>query len=293
MPVVAPISTCLDCLHQLKRNTRQLIQHLSLSVLLLCCLFSTYAHAGGEPLIINYPGPEDSADQRGNYYVRLLDMALSKTGVAYKLKPYTTVISGARVVERLADQQDINISWALDGPSWEKNLLTVRVPLDKGILGWRLLLINERDEKAFAQIHTLDELRAHAAGQQRDWADVSILRTNGLNVVGTAVYESMFQMLEANRFDYFPRGIGEIWSEAERSKPMHIEVEPTIALHYPVQTYFFVSKNNPQLHDLVERGLRAAIKDGSFDALFEQFNGESIRKARLDKRRVFELKLPE
>ena len=284
----------LDCVLRLIRA----IHHFRLRVLLplslsLFCFFPQCAHAGGEPLIINYPGPEDGGDQRGNYYVRLLDLAMSKTGIPYKLKPYTYVISGARVIQRLSDEQDINITWAMDAPDWEKDLLTVRVPLDKGILGWRLLLINERDASTFAQIRTLNQLRGHFAGQQRDWADVPILRANGLQVVGTSVYESMFLMLEANRFDYFPRGIGEIWDEAARSKEMHIIVEPHIALHYPVQTYFFVSKRNPHLHDLVEKGLHMAMKDGSFDTLFEQFNAEAIKKAQLDKRRVFQLKLPQ
>jgi len=288
----APFSYYRQRPHQLDYLARRLARlFLTLLVLTLCpgmrCAIADYA-----PLQIIYPGPEDSDDRRGNYYVRLLKLAMSKTGVPYTIKPYTYIISGARVVQKLSDEQDFNISWAMDSPSWEENLATVRVPLDKGILGWRLLLINESDAKTFAQIHTLAQLRTYAAGQQRDWADVDILRANGLRVIGTSQYESMFQMLEAHRFDYFPRGIGEIWDEASRTKDIHLIVEPTIALHYPVQTYFFVSKKNQRLHDLLEQGLRAAMKDGSFDALFNEYNGEAIKKARLDQRVVFQLKMP-
>jgi hypothetical protein len=281
---------------QLSHLTRTTLRDVFLAAFLVslaffCCM--RVASAGAPPLQIIYPGPENDGDKRGNYYVRLLKLALSKSGVPYTMKPYTYIISGARVVQKLADQQDFNITWAMDSPQWEANLLSVRVPLDKGILGWRLLLINERDAPIFAQIHTLAQLRTHPAGQQRDWADVSILRANGLPVIGASQYESMFEMLEAHRFDYFPRGIGEIWDEAARTKDMHIIVEPNIALHYPVQTYFFVSKSNPHLRDLLERGLHAAMKDGSFDALFNEYNAESIKKARLNERLVFELKLPE
>lgn len=281
-------------LPQLDRLARRLVRLLfPLLVLTLChCIDMRTAFADEAPLQIIYPGPEDSGDKRGNYYVRLLKLAMSKTGVPYTMKPYTYIISGARVVQKLADEQDFNISWAMDSPLWEDNLATVRVPLDKGILGWRLMLINEHDAQTFAKIHTLAQLRAYSAGQQRDWADVDILRANGLPVIGTSQYESMFQMLEAHRFDYFPRGIGEIWDEAARTKDIHLIVEPNIALHYQVQTYFFVSKKNQRLHDLVEQGLLAAMKDGSFDALFEEYNGEAIRKARLDHRTVFQLKMP-
>jgi ABC-type amino acid transport substrate-binding protein len=276
----------------LGRHTHTTLRNILLALFLIsfCCIRA--AAAGVEPVQIIYPGPEDSGDQRGNYYVRLLKLAMSKTGVPYTMKPYTYIISGARVVQKLTDEQDFNITWAMDSPLWENNLSTVRVPLDKGILGWRLLLINERDAHAFAQIRSLAQLRAYSAGQQRDWADVPILRANDLPVIGTSQYESMFQMLEAHRFDYFPRGIGEIWDEAARTKDIHLMVEPNIALHYPVQTYFFVSKKNPRLHDLVERGLRAAMKDGSFDALFNEYNADAIKKARLNERTVFQLKLP-
>jgi ABC-type amino acid transport substrate-binding protein len=277
----------LHCIIFMRRALRNIILTLSI---LFCCTQS--ACAASEPIQIIYPGPEDSGDQRGNYYVRLLKLALSKTGEPYTIRPYTYIISGARVIQKLSDEQDFNITWAMDSPLWEDNLSTVRVPLDKGILGWRLLLINERDAQTFAHIHTLAQLRAYSAGQQRDWADVAILRANNLPVTGTSQYESMFQMLEAHRFDYFPRGIGEIWDEAARTKDIHLMVEPNIVLHYPVQTYFFVSKNNPRLHDLIEKGLRAAMKDGSFDALFNEYNGEAIKKARLNQRTVFELKMP-
>ncbi len=218
---------------------------------------------------------------------------MSKTGTPYTLHSFVFETSGARVRQRIQEEQDINLTWALTSKEWENSLAPVRVPLDKGILGWRLFLINKRDEKLFAQIRNLAELAQYAAGQQRDWTDVAILRANGMKVVDTAIYESMFKMLTADRFQYFPRGVGEIWAEEERNAELGLEVEPALALHYPVQTYFFVSRKNPRLHDLLERGLRAAVRDGSFDKLFEQFNGEALKKARLENRRVFELKVPE
>jgi len=245
------------------------------------------------PVEIVYPSSSDSADTRASYYVRLIELAMSKTGAPYTLRPFVFETSGSRVRQRIEDEQDINLTWALTSKEWEGSLAPVRIPLDKGILGWRLFLINKHDEKAFAQVHTLAQLAHYSAGQQRDWTDIAILRANGLQVVETAIYESMFKMLEAERFQYFPRGVGEIWAEEERNAALGLEIEPTLALHYPVQTYFFVSRKNPRLHDLLEQGLHAAQRDGSFEKLFEQFNGEALRKARLESRHVFELKVPQ
>ena len=261
---------------------------------LMACLPAGAVFAGTPvPVDIVYPSSSDSADTRANYYVKLLELAMGKTGVPYTLHSFVFETSGSRVRQRIQDEQDINLTWALTSKEWEQSLATVRVPLDKGILGWRLFLINKRDEEKVAAVHTLEQLAQYAAGQQRDWTDVAILRSNGLKVVDTAIYESMFKMLTADRFQYFPRGVGEIWAEEERNASLGLEVEPTLALHYPVQTFFFVSRKNQRLHDLLEQGLHAALRDGSFEKLFEQYNGEALKKAKLESRRVFELKVPD
>ncbi len=249
--------------------------------------------AAAPPLVITYPGPATASDTRAEYYVNLLDLAMSKTGVAYKLRPYPVIATGSRVLRDLNEGHDIDLSWGPTTRAWEEQTLPIRIPIDKGILGWRLFLINKSDLPMFAEVRTLEQLKAHSAGLQHDWLDVDILRANGLPVVAASVYETMFQMLALHRFQYFPRGVGEIDGEVKRFAKLGLVVEPTLALHYPLQTYFFVSRKNPALHDLLERGLDAAIRDGSFDKLFDKFNGAAIRRAHFDARTVFELTVPE
>ena len=147
------------------------------------------------PLVVTHPGPASAADSRANYYISLLDLALSKTGVDYKLKPYTVIATGSRVREELRDGRNIDLTWGPTTATWERETLPVRVPLDKGILGWRLFLVNKADLPMFAEVHTLQQLKAYSAGLQHDWGDVGILRANGLPVVDASVYETMFQML--------------------------------------------------------------------------------------------------
>jgi membrane-bound lytic murein transglycosylase MltF len=69
-------------------------------------------------------------------------------------------------------------------------------------------------------------------------------------------------------------------------------IDPYIALYYPTAVYFFVRKNDQQLHDAIESGLQIAIKDGSFDRLFYQYFGDLITKAKLNKRQIFEINNP-
>ncbi|MFQ3196742.1 MAG: hypothetical protein ACI81A_000446 [Paraglaciecola sp.] len=65
-------------------------------------------------------------------------------------------------------------------------------------------------------------------------------------------------MLLANRFDYFPRGISEIWREEELFDTLVIEKK--LLLHYPAVEYFFVQAGNIGLAQQIELGLRRAKK---------------------------------
>jgi len=247
------------------------------------------AHA--EPLTVVYPGTFSPDEHRASYYVALLDLVMSKSGTAYKLQ--TGAVKSGNFIAQLAEVNgDIDVNWGITSRSYEDNLLPVRIPIDKGILGWRLFLIRAGDQRKFDKIHSLQQLKSVVAGQQRYWSDVDVLRANGLSVVEGSDYYNLFNMLAGERFEYFPRGVGEIWGEADNSAKLGLVVEQHLALHYPVNAYFFVSRRNFKLAKLIEQGLRTAIKDGSFDKLFDQYNGAAIKRAGLKDRTVFELKNP-
>ncbi|MFA9218575.1 MAG: substrate-binding periplasmic protein [Sphingomonadaceae bacterium] len=249
------------------------------------------SQAQAQPETVIYPGAI-SSDQRTGYYAAVLDLALKKSGTPYRLQASGQMMVAPRLMQQLQDRDGINVCWWPTSPELEQRLLPVRIPIDKGILGWRLFLIRKDDRARFAAIHTLPQLQALVAGQQRDWSDTAILRANGIKVVGAGLYPPMFQMLASGRFHYFPRGVGEIWNEERQHGGLGLEVEGHLALHYPVHTYFFVNKHDTALAQRLEHGLRTALKDGSFDALFEQYNGEFLRRARLGSRTVFELHNP-
>jgi len=247
---------------------------------------------GQSATIVYYPGT-DADDMRVDYYLRLLKLVLQKSGGNYQLQPTGQAMVPPRVVQQMESKGAVDVLWSPTNPDLEQRLLPIRIPIDKGVLGWRLLLIKKSDRERFARIHTLGQLQAMEAGQQRDWIDTGILRANGIPVVSAGLYKPMFQMLASGRFQYFPRGMAEIWDEAAQNAHLDLEVEPHLALHYPLQTYFFVSRHNPALARRIEQGLQRAIQDGSFDALFEQCNGKFIRRAHLGSRTVFELRNPE
>jgi len=245
-----------------------------------------------EPGVVIYPTSGVADDQRSRFYISLLQIALDKGGGGLQARESAIPSVTLRTFERMVTGNGIDVVWAPTTAQLERDYLPVRVPLDKGVLGWRIFLVNRTEREKFADVHSMEQLKALSAGQAGEWVDTQILRHNGMTVVESTLYETLFKMLAGHRFDYMPRGIAEIIGEASNYAHLGLEIEPRLALHYPFCTYFFVAPGNGQLAQQLERGLRKAQSDGSFERLFQQYMGREIAAARLDKRLVFELDNP-
>ncbi len=242
--------------------------------------------------VIFYPQAESTSDTRSMYPIKLLELALSKSGGDYDLQTSVTKMAQGRTLIQLAVGADVDVAWSMTSKQREHDLLPIRIPIDKGLLGWRIFLINHVRRADFAQVQSLDQLKKYQAGQGHDWPDTEILRANGLPTIGEAKYEGLFKLLQFKLCDYFPRSIAEIWDEEKNHPNMELEIENTIVLRYPTALYFFVNKKNTALAASLDRGLHAAIKDGSFDQLFYKYNDDLIRRADLKHRKVFTLNNP-
>ncbi|WP_031364877.1 substrate-binding periplasmic protein [Caballeronia sordidicola] len=258
--------------------------------LLLCLLLVWHGDVAGAE-VVRFPKPEFEGDHRSDYALRLLQLALSETGVNYRLQTAEFPMSQERQVRELAAGRTIDVAPIPSSPEREARLLAIRIPINKGVLGWRLGLIRKGDQGAFAGVKTLADLKGVRLAQGQDWPDTEILEANGINVITAPSYEGLFKMLEVKRFDYFPRSIMEIWDE-QANVADTLQVEPHLALHYLYDAYFMVNRNNTKLAQEIRNGLEKAIADGSFDKLFQEYYGERLRKARLETRTVIELNNP-
>jgi hypothetical protein len=209
------------------------------------------------------------------YAKGLLKVALSKIPEKYEWSEHT-VDSEARQVQMIQDNQ-LDIAWYATTNEFEDNLMPIRICIFKGLLGYRVLLIKKGTQHKFDNIRTIEDLRKVSLGQGRFWADTNILTANGLSVVKVVKYESLFFMLDGDRFDGFPRGAHEPWSEIQRYSKLSLEVEDHLLLSYTNPFYFFVSKSNTELARNIEKGLRIAIEDGSFEQYF--MNDPTVKAA--------------
>jgi hypothetical protein len=78
--------------------------------------------------------------------------------------------------------------------------------VDRGLLGYRLLLIRADDQARFAKVRTLDDLRHLRAGLGKGWADVNIFEASGVEVVEGSNYEGLFGMLKPSASISFALG---------------------------------------------------------------------------------------
>ena len=241
---------------------------------------------------VRYPASEVASDERGSYYINLLKLILAKADPTLEVEATREVSGIKRAFIRMSHGDDVDVMWAPATQQLDRDFLRIRLPLDNGILGWRLFLIRQQDSGLFESINSLEQLKARSAGQVAEWIDTDILRFNGLPVVPSMRYQDLFNMLPAQRFSYLPRGIGEIQDEARDHAKQGLQIESHLALYYPMCAYFYVARQNTQLAGQLETGLQVARKDGSFDRLFRQFNGALIQAAGLSKRVVFELDNP-
>lgn len=94
----------------------------------------------------------------------------------------------------------------------------------------RLAIINGSNPSLFEGVHNLSDLQQFRAGQGKFWADSDILEKNGIPLVRELKYPNLFRMLEADRFDYFPRGIHEPWNEVAKWSELGLVVDEHIML---------------------------------------------------------------
>lgn len=241
---------------------------------------------------LRYPRRADGDEFRSAYALAQLQLALDKAGSPLRLEPSHYSMEQERALVNLEHNDRLDVAWSMTSIEREQRLLAVRIPLDKGLFGWRLALLPKNRAQLLKEVRNLDDLRQFSAGQGHDWPDSDILRGHGLPVRVSSNYGSLFRMLQAQRFDYFPRSVIEIWDELEHPRAKQLVVDPHVLLHYPTAMYFFFSRKRPELAETVRIGMEKAIADGSFERLFQQHFAASLQRAQFDQRQLIELHNP-
>jgi hypothetical protein len=173
-------------------------------------------------------------------------------------------------------------------------MIPVPFPIDKGLLGYRVALIDGRSKGRISHIHSLEDLRHLRVGQGSDWIDTRIYVHEQIPIETTADYESLVLMLLHGRFDLFPRGLYEIDPEfaAYADRYPVLAVDKHLLLHYSFCWAFYVSPSSPRLAARLTAGLERMLVDGSFNVFFARQFGKMLPDLHLRQRVVIELENP-
>lgn len=228
--------------------------------------------------------------QRDEYLKALLQQALAAANYSAKLKTVIVHPHQQRALIALEDN-GVDLYWSMTSPERETLAIAIKVPLFKGDIGKRALVIKRESLNRFATVSTQEQLKGFTAIQGHDWPDTKILAHNGLSVRPFANYQAMFNIVLTGRADYFPRSFIEVSSELKEKSNEGLVIVPNLYISYPSAFYYFVSKRKPELAKSLEQGLAIMQKNGSFDQLFAQYFADDLNALPFDSENTVEIKL--
>lgn len=230
----------------------------------------TYGISPQSRLLLHRPADHPS-DLRAGYFIGLLKLALDKTEDDYG--PYELIARDEPINQErsfvMVSQNKLDVTWGMTSNMRELKTRPIRIPLMKGLLGYRVMLINQQRAAELSQVVTKAALTDYVMVQGNGWPDTEILKNNGFKVRTQTQYVGLFEMLRKNRVDLFPRSIAEVWLELDQDISFGLMLKQDLVLQYVSPIYFFVPREREFLAERIETGLERAISDGSFDHYFQ------------------------
>ncbi len=175
----------------------------------------------------------------------------------------------------------------------EKKIL-IPLPLMKGLLGYRVLIIRAADKEKFAAIKSAQQLQQLRMGIPSTWADAELFRRNGYKVEEKGSFDDLFSRLENNEFDYVTFGANEVTGvfNERAAKSGKLMVESSLLVFYPFPLVFYVNPDNKALAGRVTHGLQIIIGNGELDQIFKRYFAADLKAVDLPARTMIRLNNP-
>jgi hypothetical protein len=191
-----------------------------------------------------------------------------------------------RLLELIQGER-LHVSTQATSADWEEQAIPIYIPIQKGILGYRVFVLKKEDADLFANISTKRDLKKIPTGSGATWSITKIFQDYGFNIVTGGRAERLYKMLKADRFKAYSRGIEELQGELKGKGD--VVVDKHIAIYTELPRYFFVSPTKPRLAQRIEKGLQVLVDSGEFERLFNESHMDILQGLNLDQRRVFRL----
>jgi hypothetical protein len=276
-----------------------LVNMLGRLILIFLLLFSCIPNAWAEFVVTLRAGPSENSRYQ-EYYAALVKLALEKTRPHYGGYRIDVLPRWSWFHERaLAAAIQNSYPNLLIEVSYEEKLTAsgdltyINFPTDGGIIGYRVCFVNPAIKDELKKVKSLEELRKYNYAQGVGWADTTVLRSNGFNVIEISNYESIFKMTVAGRVDLFCRGANQLKLEYDEFKDIkNIAYYESFMFAYPLPRFFYTNSKNKLAKKRIGDGLKIAYKDGSFKKLWLAYNQQNLDFAKLKQRKIYRLTNP-
>lgn len=219
-----------------------------------------------------------SDSRANNFYMDALVWVLNKSGADYHLVHTEHSASSQVRKVTLLQNNEIDVMYAGTSNHLEKQLLPIRYPITRGLVGTRLLLINKQYQDEYSQINSLEDLKQYSGVLSFGWPEKEIFEAVGLKQI-EQLYDDIFENINSGTRYYFSRGVLEIYSELlgrEKDLP-NLVVETEILLNYRSAVFFFVNSKNKELQHALNLGFEKGYADGSYQEFF--YNHPTVKAA--------------
>lgn len=263
-----------------------------LSFIFLATSYSLWA-IDSVRMTASHSAMDKRTEYKNEVIIRALELTVDEFG-PFDYKLLDIRMNRYRALPAIQKGYPNNIYIAPANKLWDENTTAIKIPIRRGLLNYRLLLINKKNIKKFEQVKTLDDLKSLTGGLRNGWITVDVFKKAGLNTVTSENFDGLFVLLDSHHFDYIPRGIYEIFDEYDLRKDFlkNISIEQNIVIHLPMPTYIYVSPQAPRVSARLEKGLRKMLANGDLDKLIEKYYADDIKRAKLKNRRIIRIHNP-
>ncbi|MEF3697979.1 amino acid ABC transporter substrate-binding protein [Desulfolutivibrio sp.] len=178
-------------------------------------------------------------------------------------------------------------------------ILMIPVPLDRGMLGWRLNLLLHSQRDMLADVRSVEDLAKFTMGQGEGWMDVDLYEAVGIRTKQVRRWRDaeFVQQMKAGYFQLFPLGLEEALDyflpHFQTIEP-DIVADPYILVKYPWFRFPAVSavaEDARALYEALQHGFDIMAQDGSFLEVFSHYK-KLPPKSAFSERTVIEIPNP-
>jgi hypothetical protein len=160
----------------------------------------------------------------------------------------------------------------------EGKLRLIPIPLDRGLLGWRINLLLRKDIDKLAPVKDAAALRKFTVGQHVGWPNIEIYRYADIPTkeIKKWSHGEFSEQLEAGFIDVFPLGLEETISYFLPLFQQHypqVVADPHLLVRYPWFRFVWVSAgpDTDALYAVLQRGFDTIAANGDFLRIWNRY----------------------